>query len=167
MLPVSERDHVQGRIRAPVVLVEYGDFECPDCKAAYPLVKTLQARFGDDLCFVYRHFPLIEKHLLAAPAAEASEAAGAQNLFWQMHDLLFESSPVLDRLSQFAREIGADTHRFDRALRSRTYRPRVEQDIEDGAASGVHGTPSFFINGVRHEGGHDLDSLVEALRVAR
>jgi protein-disulfide isomerase len=166
MRAVSERDHRQGRLDAPLLLVEYGDFECPDCKAAYPVVQALRAQLGADLCFVYRHFPLA-KHPFAQPAAEAAEAAGAQGLFWEMHRSLFEHSPDLDDLPQFAAGVGADVGRFTRELHDQRYRRRVDDDRESGTASGVQGTPAFFINGERYEGGHDLESLVDALRIPR
>jgi len=167
-LPVSDRDHVQGFVGAPVTLVEYGDYECPHCTAAYPFVKVVQAEFVDDLCFAYRHFPLIQIHPYAEPAAEAAEAAGAQDRFWEMHDELFQHSPDLDypHLSAYAELIGLDVGRFRRDLRSHHYQPRIIDDLESGLQSGVKGTPTFFINGIRHQGGYDLPSLVAAIKVA-
>jgi protein-disulfide isomerase len=168
-VPLSDRDHIQGSLDAEVELVEYGDYECPHCTAAFPVVKQIQAEFGDDLCFAYRHFPLVEIHQYAEPAAEAAEAAGAQRRFWQMHDLLFENSPELDgaHLLMFANTLRLDTDRFIRDVAGHGYLPRIREDIESGVASGVRGTPTFFINGVRHQGGYDLETMREALQLAR
>ncbi|MCU1235982.1 MAG: oxidoreductase [Candidatus Solibacter sp.] len=167
--PISKRDHYQGSLDAPVIMVEYGDYECPHCKAAYPNVKVIQTEFGDELCFVYRHFPLVEIHPQAEPAAEAAEVAGAQGHFWDMHDMLFENSPALEppHLLTYAAHIGLDIPRFVRELRGHIYVSRVQEDIESGMLSGVSGTPTFFINGIRHEGSYDLASLVQALNVAQ
>jgi protein-disulfide isomerase len=167
--PVNEHDHMQGHLDAEYVLVEYGDFECPHCAAAYPVVKALQAGLGERLCFVYRHFPLIQIHPHAEQAAEAAEAAGAQNHFWKMHDTLFENSPELDypHLMAYAQMTGLDVARFAQDLINRRYLLRVREDMNSGVRSGVKGTPTFFINGVCHRGGYDLESLMEALQVAQ
>ena len=163
--PLTARDHIQGPRDATVELVEYGDYECPHCKAAYPVVKLIQAEFDTNLRFAYRHFPLIEIHPLAEPAAEAAEAAGAQGKFWQMHDLLFQYSPWLEaaNLLAIAAEIDLDIQRFGDELATHRHLPRVRDDVESGATSGVRGTPTFFVNGVRHQGGYDFESLREAL----
>ena len=167
--PLSERDHIQGLVGAPVELVEYGDYECPHCKAAFPAVKLIQAEFGDDLCFAYRHFPLMEIHPHAEPAAEAAEAAGAQQHFWKMHDLLFANSPNLDgaHLLRFAIELNLDIDRFASDVSGHRYLPRIREDMESGVTSGVRGTPTFFINGIKHEGGYELETLLEAVRLAQ
>jgi protein-disulfide isomerase len=167
-LPLSNRDHIQGSTDAELQLLEYGDYQCPYCKAAFPVVKSLQAEFADDLCFAFRHFPLIEVHPYAEPAAEAAEAAGAQNRFWVMHDLLFQNSPNLDgpHLLSFATAIGLDIDRFARDVAGHRFLPRIREDIESGVASGVRGTPTFFINGIRHEGSFDLETMREAVRLA-
>jgi protein-disulfide isomerase len=164
-MPLTSRDHFQGPRDAPLELVEYGDYECPHCKAAYPAVKQLQAEFDKNLRFAYRHFPLVEIHPLAEPAAEAAEAAGAQAKFWQMHDLLFQYSPRLEaaNLLAIAAEIDIDIRRFGYELATHRHLPRVRDDIESGTNSGVRGTPTFFVNGVHHEGGYDFESLREAL----
>jgi len=164
-MPLSARDHTQGSRDATVELVEYGDYECPHCKAAHPIVKRLQAEFDTNLRFSYRHFPLIEIHPLAEPAAEAAEAAGAQGKFWQMHDLLFQYSPRLEAadLLAMAAEIDLDKGRFSDDLAARRHTRRVREDMESGANSGVNGTPAFFVNGVRHQGGYDFESLRESL----
>lgn len=167
--PVNEEDHAQGPADAPVTLVKYGDFECPYCAAAYVIVKQVQEIMGDQLRFVFRHFPLTQIHPHAEPAAEASEAAGAQGQFWEMHDVLYENQPMLDsvHLARFADELGLDVNRFVRELKDGTYRERVRRDFLGGVRSGVNGTPSFFINGVRYDGSWDLPPLVEALESTR
>ena len=164
-VPVSNRDHVQGPETALVTLVEYGDFECPYCAAAHVVVKKVQQIMEDQLRFVFRHFPLTQIHPHAEPAAEASEAAGAQGQFWEMHDVLYENQPMLDtrHLVIFAEELGLDVKRFVRELENGIYRERVRGDFLSGVRSGVNGTPAFFINGVRYDGSWDLPPLVEAL----
>ena len=166
--PVSPRDHFQGPESAPVTLVEYGDYQCPYCGAAYPIVKSVQRRVGDRLRFVFRNFPLSEMHPLALGAAEAAEAAGAQGKFWEMHDRLFENQRALDHahLVQSARELGLDVPRFETALAEHTYGPRVHEDFLSGARSGVNGTPTFYINGRRHDESYDLETLVAAIERA-
>jgi protein-disulfide isomerase len=165
-VPVNDSDHVQGPAEAAVTLVEYGDFECPYCAAAHIIVKKAQELMADQLRFVFRHFPLTQIHPHAEPAAEASEAAGAQGQFWEMHDVLYENQPMLDspHLVTFAKELGLDVKTFVRELESGIHRERVRQDFLSGVKSGVNGTPAFFINGVRYDGSWDLPPLVEALR---
>jgi len=151
-----------------VTLVEYGDFECPYCAAAHVIVKKAREIMGDQLRFVFRHFPLTQIHPHAEPAAEASEAADAQGQFWQMHDLLFENQPRLDppHLVIFAEELGLDLKRFVRELEDGIYRERVRSDFLSGVRSGVNGTPAFFINDVRYDGSWDIGPLIEALESA-
>ncbi len=167
-LPVSERDHAQGPEDAPVILVEYGDYECPYCGRAYPIVKQVQERLGAHLRFVFRNFPLREMHPHAQHAAEAAEAAGVQGRFWEMHDYIFEHQRALsDRhLYEYAALLGLDEERFDREFTSHAHAPRVREDFSSGVKSGVNGTPTFFINGVRHEGQWDAESLLAALEGA-
>jgi protein-disulfide isomerase len=167
-LPVSDRDHVQGPADGPVTLVEYGDFECPYCAAAYVIVKKVQEIMKDQLRFVFRHFPLTQIHPHAEPAAEASEAAGAQGQFWKMHDVLYENQPMLDplHLMMFAEDLGLDIKRIARELKQGIYRERVRGDFLGGVRSGVNGTPTFFINDVRYDGSWDLPPLIEALESA-
>jgi protein-disulfide isomerase len=167
-IPVSERDHVQGPESAPVTLVEYGDFQCPYCAAAHVIVKKVQELMGDELRFVFRHFPLSQIHPYAESAAEASEAAGAQGQFWAMHDLLYENQPRLDapHLLVFAEELRLNMEKFARELEDGIYRDRVREDFLSGVTSGVNGTPAFFINGVRYDGSWDSAPLVEALKSA-
>jgi protein-disulfide isomerase len=168
VLPVGERDHAQGRADAPVTLVEYGDFECPYCRQAYPIVKEVQSRLGPRLRFVYRNFPLTELHPHAEHAAEAAEAAGAQGAFWQMHDRLFERQFALEdeNLVEYAQELGLDADRVAGELAAHTHKPRVREDFMSGVRSGVNGTPTFFINGVRHDQRWDVDTLAGAVERA-
>ena len=165
---VNERDHVQGPANAPVTLVEYGDFECPYCAAAHVIVKNVQEIMGDQLRFVFRHFPLTQIHPLAETAAEASEAAGAQGKFWKMHDLLYENQTRLapPHLLKSAERLGLDTERFVRELEDGIHRERVRENFLSGVKSGVNGTPGFFINGARYDGSWDLPPLLEALESA-
>ena len=168
-LPVSkERDHILGPETAPVTLVEYGDYECPHCGAAHSIVKQIQEAMGDDLRFVFRHFPLTQIHPHAERAAEAAEAAGAQRRFWTMHDLLFEHQQTLDdsHLLRFAEVSGLDVVRFTRELEEGVHLERVREDFKSGVRSGVNGTPTFFINGVRHNGSWELNSLLQAIERA-
>jgi protein-disulfide isomerase len=163
VLPVSsERDHIRGPIDAPIVLLEYGDYECPFCGAAHPVVQELRRLMGNQMSVVYRHFPLTNVHPHAEPAAEAAEAAGAQGRFWAMHDMLFEHQDALEAedLLAYAQAIGLDVPRFARELADGTHRPRVREDFLSGVRSGVSGTPTFYVNGVRHEGPADLQSLL-------
>jgi protein-disulfide isomerase len=165
---VDARDHRQGPDDAPVTLVEYGDYECPSCGAAYPIVKAVQARLGDELRFVFRNFPLSEMHPHARLAAEAAEAAGAQGRFWEMHDLLFENQAALGgaALARYAGALGLDGRRFAADLEGRAFAARVDADVESGAYSGVNGTPTFFINGHRHDDSFDPETLLAALAAA-
>lgn len=162
-----ERDHVLGPADAPVTLLEYGDFECPFCARSYPAVKELRRRLGDRLRVVFRHFPRPE-HPHARHAAEAAEAAAAQkeHFFWSMHDLLFEHQQALEPedLVGYARAIGLDVGRFQQDMADHKYGQRVHADLESGVRSGVHGTPTFFVNSVKHEGSDMLDDLLGAIR---
>ena len=166
VVPVSEeRDHVQGPASAPVTLVEYGDYECPYCGAAYPIVKELQARVGDQLRFVFRNFPISTSHPHAEQAAEAAEAAAAQGSFWEMHDHLYEHQRRLedDDLRAYAAELGLDVDRFSAELADHTHADRVREDFMSGVRSGVNGTPTFYVNGLRHDGSYELESLLDAI----
>ena len=166
VLPVGEeRDHIMGPRAAPVTLVEYGDYECPYCGQAYYMVKELELRAGNLMRFVFRHFPLTTVHPHAERAAEAAEAAGAQGKFWEMHDCLFENQQSLE--DEDLLECGVladlDIHRVVRDMRGGRYLNRIREDFLSGAWSGVNGTPTFFINGVRHDGSWDLASLITAI----
>ena len=164
-----ERDHVRGPADAPVTLVEYGDFECPYCGQAEPVVRELLADFGDDLRYVWRHLPLTDVHPNAQSAAEAAEAAAEQGAFWQMRDLLFRHQDALSKrdLVRYAAELGLDADRFLEDLRTRAGAAKVESDVAGADLSGVSGTPTFFVNGRRHHGAYDIESLAAAVRVAR
>jgi protein-disulfide isomerase len=168
-VPVSEdRDHIQGPPDAPVTLVEYGDYQCPYCGAAYPIVKEAQSRMGDRLRFVFRNFPITTSHPNAEQAAEAAEAAGAQGRFWPMHDVLYENQKRLgdEDLRAYAEEVGLDLDRFDRELAEHVHAERVREDFMSGVRSGVNGTPTFYINGARHDDSYDLETLLDALERA-
>jgi len=164
-LPVADRDHIQGPIDAPFKLLEYGDYECPACGQAYPIVQALQKKLGNRLCFAFRNFPLAIPHPHAMHAAEAAEAAGAQGHFWEMHDLLFENQAALDdqSLARYAGTLGLDAERLIREALAGEYWPRIHQDFVTGARGGVNGTPTFFVNGVHYHGGRDVEELVSAL----
>jgi Na+/H+ antiporter NhaA len=163
-----ERDHIRGPADAPVTLVEYGDFECPYCGQAEPVIRALLAQFGKQLRYVFRHLPLDDVHEHAQLAAEAAEAAGAHGKFWEMHDLLFGRQDALsvEDLIGYAGELGLDTDVFAEKLRKRKYAPRIARDVESADQSGVTGTPTFFANGRRHHGAFDLNSLTELVRSA-
>jgi Na+/H+ antiporter NhaA len=168
-MPVDpERDKIRGPLEAPVTVVEYGDFECPFCGQAEPVVRDLLADFGD-VRYVWRHLPLTDVHPMAQIAAEASEAAANQGLFWEMHDLLLDRQDALRPvdLRRYASELGLDTERFERDVRKRRGAGRIAEDVESADVSGVSGTPSFFINGRRHHGAYDIDNLSAAVRAAR
>ena len=164
-----ERDHVRGAADAPVTLVEYGDFQCPFCGQAEPVIRDLLAEFGDDLRYVWRHLPLADVHPRAQLASEAAEAAAAQGAFWPMYDRLLTSQDELrpDELVEHARSLGLDVDRFADDLRRHAYAPRVAEDVDDADRSGVSGTPSFFVNGQRHHGAYDVATLSGAVRAAR
>ena len=167
--PVEEDvDHVRGPATAPVTLVEYGDFECPYCGQAEPVIRALLSEFGADLRFVFRNLPLDDVHEHARLAAEAAETAGAFGRYWEMHDLLFQHQDALatEDLIDYARELGLDVDVFATKLRRRKYSPRVARDIESADRSGVSGTPTFFVNGRRHQGAYDLETLSALVRSA-
>lgn len=165
--PINDHDHILGRGDL-VSLVEYGDYECPHCGQAYPVVEQLREELGDGLRFVFRHFPLAQVHPHALQAAEAAECAGALGDFWGMHALLFENQDRLDyqHLRLYAQQLQLDTDTFDEQMRRNAHLPRVRADVSSGVRSGVNGTPTFFIDGLRYEGAHDFPSLMEAIAVA-
>jgi protein-disulfide isomerase len=166
-VPVTDLDHIQGAPDAPVTLVEYGDYECPHCAFAHPIVKILQQQFGAQLRFVFRNFPLKEAHPNAETAAESAEFAGAKGRFWEMHDGIFENQEAIGLAFLFelteALELSAPELRD--ALETQLFEPRVREDFRGGVRSGVNGTPTFFINGRRHDGPFELDDLVEAIEL--
>ena len=163
-----ERDHLRGPIDAPVTVVEYGDFECPYCGRAEPVVRELLRDFGD-IRYVWRHLPLNDVHPNAQRAAEAAEAAAHQGAFWEMHDMLFEhqGALLLADVRRYAEELGLDLERFDEDMHRRCGAPRIAEDVDSADLSGVSGTPTFFINGRRHYGAYDIDALSGAVRLAR
>jgi protein-disulfide isomerase len=167
--PVSEdRDHIQGPADAAVTLVQYGDYECPYCGAAYPIIKEVQTRLGDRLRFVFRNFPISTSHPHAEQAAEAAEAAATQGRFWEMHDLLYENQRRLrdQDLRGYAEKLGLDVDLFDKELAQHVHAARVHEDFMSGVRSGVNGTPTFYINGTRHDDSYETDPLLAALERA-
>jgi protein-disulfide isomerase len=164
-LPVSTRDHIKGSPEAAITLVEYGDFECPHCGRAYPIVEELCQKMGQRMRFVFRNFPLAESHPHAELAAESAEAAGEQDRFWQMHSMLFTHQDALTHpnILQYAQRLKLDIDRFEHALKTRAFEKRVREDFMSGVRSGVNGTPTFFINGARYDGLPMFEPLLEAL----
>jgi protein-disulfide isomerase len=162
---VSERDHAEGSADAPLTLVEYGDYQCPFCGAAYPVVKLLQETLGKNLRFVFRNFPLTEAHPYALLAAEAAEAAALQGKFWEMHDLMFEQQDLLepDIVPVWAEKIGLNLEKLGNDIQDGSVAARIKEDRRSGIRSGVNGTPTFFINGRRHDAAPDYDALLAAL----
>ena len=165
VVPVGESDHALGPETALATLVEYGDYQCPACGQAYPIIKELLDRVGRRVRFVFRNFPLATVHPHAEGAAEAAEAAGAQGQFWAMHDVLFENQEALggEDLVGYASALGLDEPRFVGELTEHAHAARVREDFVGGVRSGVNGTPTFFINEGRHDGPFDLDSLLGAV----
>jgi protein-disulfide isomerase len=149
-------------------LVEFGDYQCPHCAAAQPVIREIKKKFGRDLKFVFRHFPLSNAHPLALPAAIAAEAAARQKKFWPMHELIFENQAVLSEyaLLEIAKELGLNMTQFKMDLQDASIPEKIEQHFESGVRSGVNGTPTFFINGVRHSGGYDYASLFRGIEMA-
>jgi Na+/H+ antiporter NhaA len=164
-----DRDHIRGPDDAPVTLLEYGDFECTYCGQAEQVIRELLSSFGSDVRYVWRHLPLNDVHPGAQLAAEASEAAAAQGKFWEMYDTLLHHQGEFEPrdLTRYAEQLGVDVDRFTQELRRREYAPRVSEDVASADESGVSGTPTFFINGRRHYGVYDIDTLTEAARLAK
>ena len=165
-VPVTADDHAQGPSDAPFVLVQYGDYECPYTRRSLRDVDQVREDLGPALRWVFRNFPLTEIHPHALEAAEAAEEAGAQGRFWEMHGLLFAHQKALEPqdLHAYAAELGLDTEAFASALESGVHRERIEADLDGGVRSGVPGTPTFFTNGVRHDGPYAAAELLSALR---
>src|ERR671916_222527 len=159
-------DHIRGSINAPIIIVEYGDYECPYTGMAYPIIKEIMGKFGDQVYFVFRNFPLQGIHPHAQHAAEAAEAAAAQDKFWQMHDYLFEHQKALDdeHLLEYAQKVGLDTDKFEKEMAGHIYAPLIDESLKSGIESGVRGTPTFFINGERYEDSWDLDTFSSFVR---
>jgi protein-disulfide isomerase len=164
--PVHEWDHIRGPADAPFTLVEYGDYECPDCGRLFGVLQGLQQEFSTRLRLVYRHYPLSGIHKHAQMAAEAAEAAGAQGRFWEMHDLLFQNQNALDEkhLLHYAEQLGLDVDLFHRELKQGSYAERLRQDFIAGVQNGVNGTPGLFLNGVRQPGDFDEQALIALIK---
>lgn len=163
--PLNDHDHVVGPADAPVTLVEYGDYQCPHCQAAWPQVELVLRRFGQGLRYAYRHFPISSVHPLAKPAAECAEFAGAHGLFWEMHSAIYANGHQLSVATLFAiaGQSGLDVAELRNALEQGNYASKVEADFLSGARSGVNGTPCFFVNGQRHEGSYAAPELIAAI----
>jgi protein-disulfide isomerase len=164
-VPVTKSDHIAGGESASVTLVEYGDYQCPFCGQAYPIVKAIQRKMDHRLRFVFRNFPLTNAHPFAEAAAEAAEAAGVQGKFWEMHDLLYENQTSLgeELIVEAASSLKLDVQRFSADINARTFKPRVRKDFIGGVHSGVNGTPCFFLNDTRFEGNWLSGELAAAL----
>jgi len=164
-VPVTKNDHILGAEDAPVTLLEYGDYQCPFCGQAYPIVNVIIAHFGDDLRYVFRHFPLTQVHPLAESAAETAEFAGSYGRFWDMHNGLYENQDQLGLplYAELADELGLPSDELPLALDAETFAPVVREQFMSGVWSGVTGTPTFFINGERHEGLYDFETLTDAI----
>ena len=167
-VPVTSEDHAAGPAEAPVTLVVYGDFECPDSYQAHLMVKDIQRQMGDSLRVVFRHFPLVRVHPHAHHAAEATEFAASQGRFWEMHDQLFAHQRRLGdaNLKQYAEAVGLDAQPLTQALAAGTYRAAVDEDVAGGTSCGVHRTPILFVNGIGRRGAWDMDELATALERA-
>ena len=163
-IPIAGRDHLQGLITAPIWLIEYGDYECPYCGDAYPVVKAVQDKLGDKLCFAFRNFPLTNLHPHAEHAAEAAEAAGSQGHFWLMHDTLFENQQALedDDLVGYASALRLDARRLFGEIIGGVHTARVRDDFRNGVRGGVNGTPTFFVNGQHYAGPISAEGLLAA-----
>jgi protein-disulfide isomerase len=163
--PVSKTDHVKGPNKAAVELVEYGDYQCPHCGAAHPVVKAIEKAYGKDLKFVFRNFPLSESHPYAEVAAMAAEAADRQDKFWQMHDMIFEHQRELspDSLLVFAKSLKMNVAKLKKDMEDEKIAEKIELDFESGVRSGVNGTPGFFINGDRYNGFYDFKSMADTI----
>ena len=168
-VPVTPQDHVVGPSDAPVTLVEYGDYECPHCAQAHPIVATLVEQLGDQLRFAFRHFPLTQVHPNAEAAAQSAEFCGAHGQFWEMHDALYANQAALSLPLLFAlvRELGLSDEGLRESLASGTYAPKIRSDFLSGVRSGVNGTPCFFINGRRHNGSYAFEELYSAIEEGR
>src|SRR5216117_1045225 len=167
VIPVDpSRDHIQGDPKALLNLVEYGDYQCPFCGAAYPEVKKVQKELGSELRFVFRNFPLMNIHEHAMNAAETAEAASSQGKFWPMHDFLYEHQANLGDPNValgYAKKLSLDSQKFEREIAQHTYQKRIKDDFMGGVKSGVNGTPTFYVNGVRHDGDAIAKALIESL----
>jgi protein-disulfide isomerase len=165
---INKKDHIQGSFTAPVVLVEYGDYQCPHCGAAHPHVKKLIRHFGDRMAFIFRNFPLSESHEMAFPAALSAEAAAAHDKFWELHDALLARQPLLSEgtygLERIIQSVHLDPEQIAKEWNNPDLIQRVNDDFEGGVLSGVNGTPSFFINGVKYNGMVEFSQMEKAIR---
>lgn len=167
--PVSAQDHIEGELNALLSLVEYGDYQCPYCGSAYPIVKRIQMHFGKELQFVFRNFPLAEAHPFAEVAAETAEFAADHGRFWEMHDLLYENQARMsvELMFELVQALKLPPKEFEEALERKSFFEKVRKDFLSGVRSGVNGTPTFFINGIRHNGSFQFDALKVALEQAK
>ena len=163
---VNDNDIIYGDPKATIELVEYGDYQCPHCGRAYPIVKNIQQKLGPDLRFVFRNFPLSKIHPYAKRAAIAAGAAGLQDKFWEMHDIIFENQETLDpdNILAFAQAIGLDLDRFRQDIQQKELAEKVEKDFESGVRSGVNKTPTFFVNGIKYDGDWEENEFFKYLR---
>jgi protein-disulfide isomerase len=163
---ITNADWIRGKLDAPVTILEYGDFECPYCGAAHPVLKALGNDFPEQIRLVYRHFPITSAHPHAFMAAEAAEAAGKQGAFWEMHDLLFTHQRQLEYeyLRSYAEQLNLDIARFDREMKANTYAGEVRSDFRQGVEDGVNGTPTLFINRLRYDGPREYGSMLAAIK---
>jgi protein-disulfide isomerase len=163
--PVSNDDHIQGKKNASITLVEYGDYECPYCMHAYPVVKQIQEHFGTKLRFVFRNFPLTEIHPFAESAAQTAEYAGSEGLFWEMHDLIYENQNdlSLELLLELTKRLNLSQEKLKVVLEKHSFAPKIQKDFIGGVKSGVNGTPTFFINDYRYPGPVEFEDLVLAI----
>ncbi len=163
--PVSNEDHIEGEKNAPITLVEYGDYECPYCGQAYPIIKEIQKYYGPKLRFVFRNFPLTEVHPLAMPAAQTAEYAGTEGQFWKMHDLIYENQSNLstELLFALAESLNLSPVKLKEALANQTFDPKIQRDFISGVKSGVNGTPTIYINDARYSGPIEFQDFVLAI----
>jgi protein-disulfide isomerase len=167
-IPISDQDHKTGNAKAKIVMVEYGDYQCPHCGHAHPLIKKLLKQFGQEILFVFRNFPLQEMHPQAMISAQSAEAADLQHKFWEMHDTIFENQDILsvNSLLDFAKQIDLDLEKFSKDWKTKGVITKIESDFDGGIRSGVNGTPTFFINGNRLETyDASYESLAHAIKV--
>lgn len=164
-IAVTNDDHIQGDENAPITLVEYGDYECPYCGMAYPIVKQIQKHFGKRLRFIFRNFPLVDNHPHAGIAAVTAEFAATKNKFWEMHDLLYENQEYLDitDLLNYAKSLNLSESDLRNAIENAMFEQKIESDFMGGVRSGVNGTPTFFINGNRHNDSFEYETLLAAI----
>jgi protein-disulfide isomerase len=165
--PLNEQDHVLGPPKAAIELVEFGDYQCPHCGAAFPVVKQLQKTYAKKMLFAFRHFPLTNVHEYAMAAAIAAEAAGRQQRYWEMHDLIFENQAMLSEyvFPEFAKALELDLAAFARDMLDETLQQKVEADFESGARSGVNGTPSFYMNGHKYTGNYSYAAMSAEIEI--